>query len=226
MKILLVEDEAPIREVQKLYLEKEGYSIVEASNGNEAVKIFEDSNPDLVVLDLNLPEKDGIEVCKEIRSIANTPIVMVTARVEEIDELLGLEVGADDYVKKPFSPSVLVARVQALLRRIGERRIEIDDIIIDPELMRVEKGDDRIELTTTQFNVLYTLAMRPGKVFTRDEILDKAYDEVLPKDVLDRTVDAHIKAIRKKIEPDTKNPKYILTVIGKGYKFNDDLKSS
>lgn len=223
MKILLVEDEASIREVQKVYLEKAGYSIIEAEDGEIAIEYFKKYKPDLVVLDLNLPNKDGLEVCKEIRQLSKVPIIMVTARVEEIDELLGLELGADDYVKKPFSPSVLVARVQSLLRRIDDSKIEIENIVIDPDLMRIEKSGEKIELTTTQFNILYTLAKRPGKVFTREEILDKAYNESLPKDVLDRTVDAHIKAIRKNIEPDTKYPKYILTVIGKGYKFNDEI---
>ena len=187
-----------------------------------AFETFQSTNPDVVVLDLNLPNKSGIEICKEIRKISTVPIIMVTARVEEIDELLGLEVGADDYVRKPFSPNVLVARVQSLVRRVGSSKLEVGDIIIDPETMLVHKRDTQIELTTTQFNVLYTLAKQPGRVFTRDEILDRAYDDILPNDVLDRTVDAHIKAIRKHIEDDTKKPIYVLTVIGRGYKFNNE----
>jgi two-component system alkaline phosphatase synthesis response regulator PhoP len=150
---------------------------------------------------------------------------MVTARVEEIDEIIGLEVGADDYIKKPFSPAVFVARVKTLLKRFSDEdpKIEIGDLEIDPEKMTVAKAGKKLKLTTTQFNILYTLASKPGKVFTRDEILDRAYDSSLPPDVLDRTVDAHIKAIRKLIEKDTKSPEFLLTVIGKGYKFNDDV---
>ena len=222
MKILVVEDEDTIREVEKAYLVRAGFTVLEAVDGNEAIEVFNKNKPDLILLDLNLPVKDGIEVCKEIRTKSNIPVIMATARVEEIEEIIGLEVGADDYIKKPFSPSVLVARVQSLLRRAGSEKLEIKDLVIDPERMLVLRNDSKINLTTTQFNILYTLASRPGKVFTRDEILDKAYDETLPKDVLDRTVDAHIKSIRRVLEDNPKKPKYVLTVIGRGYKFSDE----
>ncbi|MDQ6985983.1 MAG: response regulator transcription factor [Candidatus Dojkabacteria bacterium] len=221
MKILVVEDESTIREVEKAYLKRAGYIVVEAADGEEAISLFKKDKFDLIVLDLNLPKVDGVEVCKKIRESSKVPIIMVTARVEEIDEIIGLEIGADDYLKKPFSPNVLVARVQSLLRRLGSETIEIDDINIDAEKMRVQVNSEEVELTTTQFNILYLLAKNPGKVFTREEILNKAYDDILPNDVLDRTVDAHIKSIRKVIEVDTKNPKYILTVIGRGYKFTE-----
>lgn len=224
MKVLVVEDEDTIREVEAAYLKRAGFTVVEACDGEEALNHFKKEKFDLVLLDLNLPKLDGIEICKEIRKTSIVPIIMATARVDEIDEIVGLEIGADDYIKKPFSPSVLIARVQSLLRRAGTESIKIKDLEIDPERMLVIKNDKEITLTTTQFNILYTLSKRPGKVFTRDEILDKAYDETLPKDVLDRTVDAHIKSIRKNIEKDPKKPKYILTVIGKGYKFSDELK--
>lgn len=224
MKILIVEDEESIREVEKAYLARAGYSVDEASDGEIAIEKFKNEKYDLVVLDLNLPKKDGIEVCKEIRKSSNIPILMVTARVEEIDEIIGLEIGADDYLKKPFSPNILVARVQALLRRMETKVIEIENLIIDPEKMLVEVNGKKAECTTTQFNILYLLAATPGKVFTREQIIERSNDETIPKDVLDRTIDAHIKSIRKLIEEDTKNPKYILTVIGKGYKFNDELK--
>lgn len=221
MKVLIVEDEAPIREVEVAYLKQSGYITLEAENGTKALELFEKENPDLVLLDLNIPEIDGVKVCKKIREKSNIPILMVTARVEEIDELIGLESGADDYIKKPFSPTILVARVKSLLRRIGDKKLEFGSIVIDPEKMEIRKGDRIINLTTTQFNILYTLAKSPGKVFTRDEILDRAYNDSIPPDVLDRTVDAHIKSIRKSIEDDTKTPKYILTVIGRGYKFQE-----
>lgn len=223
MKILIVEDENTIREVEVAYLKQSGFSVMEAIDGERAIEIFKKEKIDLVVLDINLPKKNGLEVCKEIRKTSQVPIIMVTARVEEIDEIIGLDAGADDYLKKPFSPSVLVARVRALTRRIEEGVIQVGELKIDPEKMIVFKNEDKILLTTTQFNILYTLAKNKGRVYTRDEILDRAYDSYLPPDVLDRTIDAHIKGIRKKIEDDTKEPKYILTVVGKGYKFNDEL---
>jgi DNA-binding response OmpR family regulator len=223
MNILIVEDEETIREVEVAYLKQAGYLILEAEDGEKALEIVQDKQIDLVVLDVNLPKINGFDVCKRIREKSNVPIIMVTARIEEIDEMLGLNIGADDYVKKPFSPNVLVARVRTLLKRVGGNTLNIDELTIDPEKMIVTKGKKSLNLTTTQFNILYTLASHPGKVFTRDEILNKAYNEFLPPDILDRTVDAHIKSIRKSIEGDTKDPRYILTVIGRGYKFNDKL---
>jgi DNA-binding response OmpR family regulator len=223
MNILIVEDEATIREVEAAYLKQAGYMIFEAEDGEKALEIVQEKQIDLVVLDVNISKINGFDVCRKIREKSNMPIIMVTARIEEIDEMLGLNIGADDYVKKPFSPNVLVARVRTLLKRVGGNAINIDELTIDPEKMLIKKGENIINLTTTQFNILYTLAGHPGKVFTRDEILNKAYNEFLPPDILDRTVDAHIKSIRKVIEEDTRNPRYILTVIGRGYKFNDKL---
>ncbi len=223
MNILLVEDENSICEVEAAYLRRAGYTVTEAADGQEALDKFSSNHFDLVVLDLNLPKVDGIEVCKRIRSKSGIPIIMVTARVEDFDELLGFETGADDYLKKPFNPMLLVARVKSLLKRLSGNKINKGDLSIDPEKMLVQKNDEKLELTTTQFNILFTLASHAGKVFTRDEILDKAYEETLPRDIFNRTVDAHIKSIRKVIEEDTKKPKYILTVIGKGYKFNDEI---
>ncbi len=223
MKILIVEDESTIREVETAYLKQAGFVVHEALDGEQALSIFNKEKIDLVVLDINLPKKNGLEVCKEIRKTSQVPIIMVTARVEEIDEIIGLETGADDYLKKPFSPSVLVARVRALTRRVEDGVLQIGGLKIDPEKMVVIKKEEKILLTTTQFNILYTLAKNKGRVYTRDEILDRAYDSYLPPDVLDRTIDAHIKGIRKKIEDDTKVPRYILTVVGKGYKFNDEV---
>jgi len=224
MKILLIEDEDTIREVEKAYLTRAGYDVIEAVDGIKAIEEFKKNKVDLIVLDLNLPGKDGIEICKEIRKNSQVPIIMVTARVEEIDEIIGLEIGADDYLKKPFFPNILVARVQALLRRTGDDSVSFNGITIDPSRMVIIKDGEKINLTTTQFNILYTLAKNPGKVFTREDILEKSYSDSISRDILDRTVDAHIKSIRKAIEDDPKDPKYILTVIGRGYKFNDEIQ--
>jgi len=223
MKILLVEDEQAIREVEKAYLEREGYDVVEVENGAEAMEVFFRDHFGLVVLDLNLPGINGIEVCRKIREASTLPIIMVTARVEEIDELLGLEIGADDYIKKPFSPAVLVARVNTLVRRIGNGEIRAGDLVINPEHMTVVRNEIHIPLTTTQFNILYLLARERGKVFTREMLLDRAYDSDFVKDIFDRTIDAHIKAIRKALGDNPLQPRYIETVIGKGYKFVEKM---
>jgi len=223
MKILIVEDESTIREVEKAYLKRAGYEVTEAEDGESALKLFRREKFDLVVLDLNLPKINGIEVCKQIRRLSTVPVIMVTAKTEEIDEIVGLEIGADDYLKKPFSPNILVARVQSLLRRLTHELIEVEDLIIDAQKMSVTKKGVKITLTTTQFNILFTLVINPGKVFTREEVLNRAYDDFIARDIMDRTIDAHIKSLRKAIENDPKEPKYILTVIGKGYKFNDEL---
>lgn len=225
MKILVVEDEETIREVICVYLRQAQYETIEAEDGEQALKLLEMDSFDLIILDLNLPKINGIEVCKKVRESSQIPIIMLTARVEEIDELIGLESGADDYIKKPFKPSLLVARIKALQRRLGntDGKIQIGELEINPEKMTVAKNKKTLSLTTTQFNILYTMAKSPGKVFTRDQLLDTAYDSSLPPDILDRTIDAHIKTIRKKIEKDTRKPKYILTIIGRGYKMNDLL---
>lgn len=219
MKILIVEDEESIREIEKAYLKRAGYTVLEAEDGEKALSIFKQEKVDLVILDLNLPKLDGIEVCKRIRVTSQVPVIMVTARVEEMDELIGLEIGADDYLKKPFSPSILLARVSSLLRRTAGNVIEIDDMRIDPQKMEVTMKDTVLKLTTTQFNILHLLASNPGRVFERDEILDKAYSDKLSSDILDRTIDAHIKSIRKLVEEDPTNPQRIVTIIGKGYKY-------
>jgi DNA-binding response OmpR family regulator len=223
MNILVVEDENAIREFVVAYLKQAGHESIEAINGEEALNKFKSNKIDLVLLDINIPKVDGITLCRTIRQNSMVPIIMVTARVEEIDELIGLEVGADDYIKKPFSPAVLVARVNSLLRRFSPEKLERGDLSIDPEKRVVHIQEKELNLTTTQFNILYTLAQRPGKVFTRTEIMDRAYEDNVSPDIFDRTVDAHIKSIRKAIETDPSQPRYILTVIGRGYKFNDRL---
>lgn len=223
-KILIVEDESTIREVEKAYLERAGYKVDEASDGAEAVEKFKENSYVLVVLDLNLPKLDGIEVCREIRKTSRVPIIMLTARVEEFDEIIGLEIGADDYIKKPFSPNILVARINSILRRFkDESEIKIGDILINPERMEVKKDDKLLTLTTTQFNILFLLASHPGRVYTREQILEHLYIDLDSRYTMERTIDAHIKSIRKLLEADPRSPNYIITIIGKGYKFMDNL---
>lgn len=219
MKILIVEDEQTIREVEQAYLERAGFIVIEASDGKQGLELAKQEEPDLIILDLNLPSISGLEICKQIRRFSQVPIMMVTARVEELDELIGLETGADDYIRKPFSPGILVARVQSLLRRLGGDVLQIGKLEIDPQKMQVKESGEEIVLTTTQFNILYTLAKSPGRVFTRDQIMNEAYADKILHDILDRTVDAHIKSIRKSLG----ETEYIVTMIGKGYKFNDKV---
>ncbi len=223
MNILVVEDENSIREIETAYLQKAGYTIYEAETGTKALSIFEKTNIELVILDINIPEIDGITVCKTIRSKSQVPIIMVTARTEDADELIGLECGADDYIKKPFNPTVLVARVKALLKRTNGTTLSNQYITIDPEKQQVKVNNKLIELTTTEFNILVTLFKNPGKVFNRENIILKAYNDFDSSDILDRTVDVHIKNIRRKLKVEDDLPEFILTVIGKGYKFNDAL---
>lgn len=223
MNILVIEDENSIREIETAYLQKAGYTIYEAETGTKALSIFEKTNIELVILDINIPEIDGITVCKTIRSKSQVPIIMVTARTEDADELIGLECGADDYIKKPFNPTVLVARVKALLKRTHSTTLSNQYITIDPEKQQVKVNNKLIELTTTEFNILITLFKNPGKVFNRENIILKAYNDFDSSDILDRTVDVHIKNIRRKLKVEDNLPEFILTVIGKGYKFNDSL---
>lgn len=227
-KILIIEDDSDIREIERDYLKKEDYTVIESENGLDGLKQFKLHNPNLVILDLNLPEKDGVEVCKEIRKISGVPIIMVTARTKEIDELIGLDSGADDYLKKPFSPKILISRVKALLKR--PERIEgntniisFREIELDVEKMILKKNGQKIDITTVQFNILEILMRSPGKAFQRYELIDKSYNTTDSPDIFDRTMDSHIKNIRKLIEEDSRKPKYILTIRGIGYKFNDEI---
>lgn len=221
MKILIVEDEESIREVIKQYLQREGFIVEEAISGEVALLKF-NSSVSLVILDLNLPNRDGIEVAREIRKKSKVPIIMVTARTEEVDELKGLSIGADDYIKKPFSPKVLMARIRTLLRRADEPAISSNGLSIDEEKMLVKKNGQDIPLTTTQFKILQTLASQPGKVFTRSELLSAVEDDKGLRQAMERTIDAHIKTIRKLIGDDPQNPKFIKTIIGTGYKFTNE----
>jgi len=219
MHILLVEDEPNIREVEYLYLKQAGWEVSEAEDGEQALSLWKATHPDLIVLDLNLPKLDGIAVCREIRSTSLVPIIMVTARAEEINEVAGLDVGADDYLKKPFSPQILVARVRALLRRNGSETLRFNNIIIDPAHQSVTVRGKENMLSTTRFRVLQSLAQHPGKILSRSEIMDKAYGPEGATEIFDRTIDAHIRAIRLVLEEEPHTPRYLHTVIGSGYKF-------
>src|SRR5262245_40382825 len=220
--ILVVDDEPRIAEIARDYLERAGFTVSMAGNGAEALAYARSRRPDLIVLDLGLPQMDGLDVTRALRKQSNVPIIMLTARVDESDKLIGLELGADDYVTKPFSPKELVARVRAVFRRIDaapERGdiIRAGDVTLDKRRMQATVGKRAIELTATEFELLSTLAAQPGRVFTRAQLLDGIRG--VEVDSFDRAIDAHVKNVRRKIEPDPKNPKYVLTVHGVGYKF-------
>ena len=207
------------------YLRQAGFAVVTAEDGDQALTSVRNANPDLIVLDLGLPGKDGLDVIREVRRIGTTPIVIVTARGDETDRVLGLELGADDYVVKPFSPREVVARVRAVLRRStqpGEPNdlIRIGDIVLDMPRMRITVGEAPIELTVTEFQLLATMARRPGRVFTRGQLLDAVRGIAFQG--YERAIDAHIKNIRRKIEPDSAKRRYIQTVYGVGYRFAED----
>ena len=219
--VLVVDDERQIAEIAKDYLQHAGFAVITASDGAQGLELARVRHPDLVVLDLALPKLDGLDVAKILRRESSVPIIMLTARVEESDRLLGLEVGADDYVTKPFSPRELVARVQAVLRRADttlERGsvFRMGDLTIDVPRLKVTRGGSPIDLTPTEFQLLATLARHPGRVFTRMQLLDAVRG--VDVESFDRAIDTHIKNIRRKLEPDSGDPRYILTVYGIGYK--------
>jgi DNA-binding response OmpR family regulator len=224
--VLLVEDEAAIVDVVRRYLERDGYRVVVASDGQRAVDEFQRLRPDLVLLDLMLPGLDGWEVCRRIRQQGGTPVIMLTARDEEADKLIGLELGADDYITKPFSPRELVARVRAVLRRARGAEavpgdvVRVHDLEIDPSRVEAFRDGRPLALTPTEFKLLFTLARHPGRVFTRLQLLDQVQGYAF--EGYERTIDAHIKNLRQKLEPDPKNPRYILTVHRVGYRLAED----
>lgn len=223
--ILVVDDEPKNVRLVRDYLERANFRVVTALDGGTALASARDERPDLVVLDLNLPGMDGLDVCRALRRESNVPIIMLTARVEEMDRLIGLELGADDYITKPFSPRELVLRVKAVLRRVGGEDyqpgiLRVADLEIDLAGHRVKRGGEPVHLSRTEFNLLSTLARHPGQVFSRAQLLDRLHGVVY--EGYDRSIDAHIKNLRRKLEPDPAEPRYILTVYGVGYKFNDD----
>jgi len=221
-KVLVVDDEDSVRELIELYLKKEGFDVIHARDGREALRLNGERHPDLLILDLMLPGLDGREVCRQIRSSSSVPIVMLTARTDEVDRIVGLELGADDYVVKPFSPRELVARVKAVLRRGTSRDDEVETLVfpglrIDRVQHRVEVDGDEVHLTPTEFRLLWCLASRPGRVFTRAELLDRIWGYDSESDA--RTVDVHIKRLRQKTRASESRPFSITTVWGLGYKF-------
>jgi two-component system alkaline phosphatase synthesis response regulator PhoP len=223
--ILVVDDEPKIVKLARDYLERSGFRVIGAAKGQEALTLTRQERPDLVVLDLNLPGMDGLDVCRKLRQESSVPIIMLTARSEEIDRLIGLELGADDYITKPFSPREMVARVKAVLRRTtGESRqpglIRIADLEIDLNGHSVKRGGEPVTLSRTEFNLLATLAQNAGQTFTRAQLLDRLHG--VAYDGYDRSIDAHIKNLRRKLEPDPAAPRYVLTVYGIGYKFSDE----
>lgn len=224
--ILVVDDEPKIVKLARDYLEQGGFRVVTAADGMTALAVARSARPDLIVLDLKLPGKDGLDVCRTLRRDSDVPIIMLTARVEETDRLIGLELGADDYITKPFSPRELVARVRAVLRRVqGSVRqpglILVADLEIDLNGRRVTRKGESITLTRSEFNLLVMLAQHPGQAFTREQLLTRLYDVVY--EGFARSIDAHIKNLRQKLEIDPTEPRYILTVFGVGYKFSDEV---
>ncbi|HKG18256.1 MAG TPA: response regulator transcription factor [Candidatus Limnocylindrales bacterium] len=226
--ILVVDDEPKIASLARDYLEHAGFAVTVAADGRAALDTIRRTRPDLVVLDLGLPEVDGLDVTREVRRTSAVPIVMLTARDDEIDKLLGLELGADDYLTKPFSPRELVARVRAVLRRsesagsaeAGREVIRAGDLVLDVPRMGAEIGGRRIDLTPTEFQLLATLAAQPGRIFTRAQLLDAVHGVAFES--YERAIDTHIKNIRRKLEPDPRRPQHVLTVYGVGYRFADD----
>jgi DNA-binding response OmpR family regulator len=221
-KILIIEDEPELVKVLRSYLEKAGYEVITAFRGDSGLTTFQNTSPDLVILDLNLPGLDGLDVARSIRRTKDTPIIMVTARVEETDRLIGLELGADDYVTKPFSPREVVARVRAVLRRASgslssPKMLRAADLEIEMDSYTVRRAGVRIELTPTEFGLLAALAAQPGRVFSRAQLLEAT--QGVAYEGYERTIDAHIKNLRSKLEPNPKKPTYIETVFGVGYRF-------
>ena len=225
--ILVVDDEPRIAELARDYLERAGFRVDVAGNGADALAMARTRVPDLIVLDLGLPKMDGLDVTRTLRKHSNVPIIMLTARVDESDKLIGLELGADDYVTKPFSPKELVARVRAVFRRVDADRaapergnvVRAGEVTLDKRRMQVTLGEQRIDLTATEFELLATLASQPGRVFTRAQLLDAIRG--VEVESFDRAIDAHVKNVRRKLEPDPRHPRYVLTVHGVGYKFAD-----
>ena len=224
--ILVVDDEPKIVKLARDYLERSGFRVVSAADGVTALATSRQERPDLIVLDLNLPAMDGLDVCRALRRSSSVPIIMLTARVEETDRLIGLELGADDYITKPFSPRELVARVRAVLRRVQggtyqSGLIHAGDLEIDLEGHRLTRVGEEIHLTRMEFNLLSLLAQHPGQTFSRAQLLDRLHG--VAYDGYDRSIDAHIKNLRRKLEVDPLEPRYVLTVYGIGYRFTDEV---
>jgi len=227
-KILLVDDEKQIVNIIKAYLEREGYRVTCAYDGKTALDLAQQQSPDIVILDLMLPEISGWDVCKALRKKSDIPIIMLTARDEVSDRIVGLELGADDYITKPFDPGEVISRVRAVLRR-SKAKIKVEpiiragDLIVDIDRHTVKRGDKKIDLTPIEFELLRMMAGNPNRVFTRMQLLENSQGDVF--EGYERTIDSHIKNLRKKIEPDPNHPHYIITVYGVGYKLSDETNS-
>ena len=224
-KILVVDDEPKIVQLARDYIERAGFAVLTAGDGPSALAVVRAEKPDLIVLDLGLSGMDGLDVARAVRKDSDVPIIMLTARGEETDKLVGLELGADDYITKPFSPKELVARVRAILRRFatasaGQEIIHVADLTLDVPRMQVSVGDHPVQVTPTEFQLLAMLAREPGRIFTRGQLLDAIRGVAFES--YERAIDAHIKNLRHKIEPDPHAPRYILMVYGVGYKFADE----
>jgi len=219
-KILVVDDEKKIVDIVRAYVEREGFRVVTAYDGEAAIKVFRQEKPDLIVLDLMLPKMSGQDVCRAVRKESDTPIIMLTARDELTDKVVGLELGADDYLTKPFEGRELVARIKAILRRAEPkttaRIIRVGELTVDTERHQATLGERVIDLTTTEFDLLRHMAAHPGRVFSRGELLDRLQGDSY--EAYERTIDSHIKNLRRKIEPDPDQPAYIHTIYGAGYK--------
>lgn len=223
--ILIIEDEPKVARVARDYLEKNNYRVVLAGDGQSGLSMARGEKPDLIVLDLMLPVMDGLDVCRTLRRTSDVPIIMLTARAEEADRLIGLELGADDYITKPFSPRELVARVRALLRRAKGKVFQsgilrVGDLELNIDNHSVRLAGESIHLTRIEFNLLEIFARQPGQIFSRAQLLENLHGVAGLS--YDRSIDAHIKNLRRKIEEDPANPRYILTVYGVGYKFAHD----
>ena len=224
-KILVVDDELKIARLIRDYLVEAGFTVLTARDGTGAVAMTRSEKPDLMVLDLGLPKMDGLDVTRTVRSFSSIPIVMLTARSEETDRIIGLELGADDYIVKPFSPRELTARIKAVLRRstgqVMSEVIRVQDVEIDLADRTVKRAGETIDLTTSEFDLLTTLTSPAGRVFTRAQLLDSLRG--ISFESYERAIDSHIKNLRKKLEVDPRSPQYVQTVYGVGYKFNDEI---
>lgn len=225
-RILVVDDEAKLVKLVRGYLEQENYEVITASNGREALFAAREYNPDLIILDLMMPEMNGWSFMQQYRRERNTPVIMLTARVEDADKVAGLEMGADDYLTKPFSPRELMARVRAVLRRTTTATTEVEplragDLELDQEARTLKVGGQLVELTRMEFDLLATLMSHPGRAFSRLELLERT--QGFAYDGYERTIDVHIKNLRKKIQPDPESQPYIVTVFGVGYRFNAEV---
>ena len=220
--VLIVDDEAKLRDLLRLYLEQDGYRVVEAANGRDALFVARHEKPDLILLDIMMPQMNGYDFLRAHRKEATTPVIMLTAKIEEYDEVLGLELGADDYVTKPFGMRAVLARVRAILRRAGAEPAESDilragEIVVDRGAHRVKIGERPVDLTPSEFALLTTLMASPGRAFSRLDLLERVAGDAY--EGYERSIDVHIRNLRTKIESDPSNPQHIQTVYGMGYRF-------